>query len=315
MILVTGASGFIGTRLITKIPKEQLITLGRHQPIDRQNAMFFRHDISTSSDYSQTFLNVKTIIHLAARVHVMDDSSEFPLEEYREVNTYGTLHLARQAANMGVKRFIFISSIKVNGEQTRICQPFSALDQHAPQDCYAQSKSEAEIKLLDLAQETGMEVVIIRPPLIYGPGVKANFAALLNMASKGLPLPFANFDKNRRSLVSLDNLVDFILTCVEHPKAVNQVFLVSDNHDLSTAELMKMLSIACGKSSLMIPLPMIIFKLVAIFLGKRDVIERLTGSLQLDITKSMELLNWTPPQSVEQGFKQTADAFLESKNK
>lgn len=325
-ILITGATGFVGKNLLNilneklfsvcsslNINKTSIVaTLGRTKPSNNENLHYYS-DITPSTDYSLSLKGVDVVIHCAARVHIMNDEHFSPLEAYRSVNTAGTLNLAIQAASAGVKRFIFISSIKVNGESTPLENPFTAEDVHSPQDPYSISKSEAEYQLLALGQKTGMEIVIIRPPLVYGPGVKANFASLLNLASKGLPLPFACFNQNKRSMVSVVNLVDLIITCIDHPKAANQVFLVSDDHDLSTADLIVKLSISCGKSGFMLPIPIIFFQFIARLIGKQNFIERLSGSLSVDISKTKSLLNWFPPQSVEDGFKVTAHAFLMSK--
>lgn len=313
-VLLTGATGFVGKALACGLKTKELRLLSRSDPLLPQG-IFCKADVGRTTDYSSYLQNVDVVIHAAARVHVMDESCNDPLRAFREVNTAGTANLARQAAALGVKRFIFVSSIKVNGEGTTNKQPYYYDDIPAPEDAYGLSKKEAEEALWQICNETGMELVIIRPPLIYGPGVKANFASLLNLVSKGFPLPFACFTKNKRSMVSLDNLVSLIITCIEHPNAANQVFLVSDGHDLSTAEMISKLSNACGKSSFMLPIPILFFNMVAKLLGKQAVIERLTGSLYVDISKTKKLLNWTPPQIIDDGFKQTADAFLESKNK
>jgi UDP-glucose 4-epimerase len=314
-ILITGATGFVGSVLLADLKKSSnvnVISTARKGYKSVYDDSVVVGEINDSTDYSAAIDGVDVVIHCAARVHVMNDTALDPLLIFREVNTYGTLNLAKQAAQAGVKRFIFISSIKVNGESSSIDKPFTAEDVHHPQDPYGISKSEAETQLLALGQETGMEIVIIRPPLVYGPGVKANFSSLLNLASKGLPLPFACFNQNRRSMVSVDNLVDLIITCIDHPKAANQVFLVSDDHDLSTADLISKLTKACGKSGFMLPIPIILFKFLARVIGKQNFMERLTGSLRVDISKTKSLLNWVPPQSVEDGFKVTADAFLKS---
>lgn len=265
--------------------------------------------------YKEAFHNVKVVIHCAARAHIMDDDSDNPLDDFREVNTAGTINLARQAVDAGVKRFVFISSIKVNGEYTLSGIPFTPTDTRSPEDFYGQSKSEAEEQLLELSKNTGLEVVIIRPTLVYGPGVKANFASLLNLVSKGLPLPFGCITNNKRSLVSVKNLVDLIIICIDHPKAANQVFLVSDDHDVSTASMVKHMSKALGKSSRLLPVPLWCYRLVGKITGKTDVVDRLSGSLQVDITHTKETLGWVPPQRLEEGFKDTAEAFILNKNK
>jgi len=225
-----------------------------------------------------------------------------PLAEYRRVNVDGTLNLARYAVEAGVKRFVFISSIKVNGEQIAPGRPFTCDDTPTPKDPYAISKLEAEQGLQQIALETGMEVVIIRPPLVYGPGVKGNFASMIKLVEKGLPLPFGAID-NRRSLVGLDNLVDLIITCIDHPNAANQVFLVSDGEDLSTSGLLRRVAKAMGKPSRLIPVPAGLLQLGATVLGKKAIGQRLLGSLQVDISSTRERLDWTPPVSVDEGLR------------
>jgi nucleoside-diphosphate-sugar epimerase len=254
------------------------------------------------TDWSTALTNQQVVIHAAARAHIMKDEVADPLAEYRRVNVDGTLNLARQAAAAGVKRFIFISSIKVNGEQTPLGQPFTADDTPAPEDAYGMSKWEAEQGLQQLASETGMEVVIIRPPLVYGPGVKGNFASMTKLVAKGLPLPLGAIH-NQRSLVALDNLVDLIITCIDHPAAANQVFLAGDGQDLSTTELLRAVARAMGKPSRLIPVPSSLLMLGATLLGKKAVAQRLLGSLQVDIAKARNLLGWEPPVSVEEGLK------------
>ncbi|EHU9446730.1 SDR family oxidoreductase [Vibrio vulnificus] len=312
-ILLTGASGFIGSKLLEELPANNILILGRDNPKGLPSEKFFKLEIDNDTDYSVALSGVGVVVHLAARVHVMNDAVSNPLEEYREVNTRGTVNLARQAASAGVKRFVFVSSIKVNGEGTSQDRPFTSADLHAPEDDYGLSKSEAEQQLFEIAKEAGMEVVVIRPTLVYGPGVKANFAALMNLVSKGIPLPFGCITKNKRSLVSVDNLVDLIITCLDHPKAANQVFLVSDDHDVSTSEMVRQMALALVKRTWQLPVPVWCYNLAGKLFNKSDVVDRLTGSLQVDITHTKETLGWTPPQSLQEGFKQTAEAFLQSK--
>jgi nucleoside-diphosphate-sugar epimerase len=242
------------------------------------------------------------VIHTAARAHIMKDEVPDPLAEYRKVNVDGTLNLARQAAEAGVRRFVFISSIKVNGEQTPVNQPFTAEDASAPEDAYGVSKMEAEQGLQALAAETGMEVVIIRPPLVYGPGVKGNFASMIKLVEKGLPLPLGAIH-NKRSLVALDNLVGLIITCIDHPAAANQAFLAGDGEDRSTTELLQGVARAMGKPSRLVPVPAGLLMFGATVLGKKAMAQRLLGSLQVDISKARNLLGWQPPLSVEEGLK------------
>ncbi|MFA0080358.1 UDP-glucose 4-epimerase family protein [Vibrio artabrorum] len=308
MILITGSRGFLGSNLVNSLDGKALVVLDRTKSSIGKH-LSYEADISANTDYSNPLRNADVVIHCAARVHIMNDESDDPLSDYREVNTVGTMNLAKQAAKFGVKRFIFISSIKVNGEYTDQV-PFDSESPRLPKDFYGQSKSEAEDQLLALAAETGLEVVIIRPTLVYGGGVKANFASLMRLTSKGLPLPFGCINKNTRSLVSVTNLVDLITTCIDHPKAINQVFLVSDDHDVSTSEMVKQMSIAMGKSTFQLPVPVWCYKLVGKLTGKSDVVDRLTGSLQVDIQHTKETLDWTPPQSLQDGFKETADYIL-----
>ncbi|WP_039035115.1 UDP-glucose 4-epimerase family protein [Shewanella sp. ECSMB14102] len=314
-ILLTGTSGFLGQQLLSELNKRDfnILSLVRAPNSKISNAIIVPV-FNSESDFSVALGGQECVVHCAARVHVMNDKVKDPLESYREVNVRGTVNLARQAVKAGVRRFIFVSSIKVNGESTEIGKPFTESDDRCPEDFYGQSKSEAEVQLLELAEQTGLEVVIIRPTLVYGPGVKANFASLLKLASKGLPLPFGCITDNKRSLVSVTNLVDLIVTCIEHPKAANQVFLVSDDHDISTAEMVKHMSQALGKSCRLLPVPLWCYRLVGKLTGKMDVVDRLIGSLQVDITHTKNTLGWTPPQTLEHGFKEAAEAFLRNKN-
>jgi nucleoside-diphosphate-sugar epimerase len=254
------------------------------------------------TNWSATLAGVEVVIHTAARAHIMRDEAADPLAEYRKVNVEGTLSLARQAANAGVRRFIFISSIKVNGEATADARAFSASDEPAPEDAYGVSKLEAEQGLMRLAAETGMAIVIIRPPLVYGPGVKGNFASMIKLVEKGLPLPLGAIH-NKRSLVGIDNLVDLIIRCIDHPAAANQVFLVGDGEDLSTTELLHDVGKAMGKSVRLIPVPAEILQFGATLLGKKAMAQRLLGSLQVDISKTRKILDWKPPYTVEEGLR------------
>ena len=232
----------------------------------------------------------------------MNDLSAGTLAEFRKVNVEGTLNLARQAAEAGVKRFVFISSIKVNGEGTEFGKPYTADDAPAPVDPYGISKLEAEQGLLGLASETGMEITIIRPVLVYGPGVKGNFASMINLVEKGIPLPLGAIH-NQRSLVGIDNLVDLIIRCIDHPAAANQVFLAADGEDLSTTELLRIVAKAIERPSRLIPVPAPVLQFGATLLGRKAMAQRLLGSLQVDILKTRELLDWTPPVSVDEGLK------------
>lgn len=301
-ILITGATGFVGRRVLEQLSKSnaKLVAFGRNAPAN--DCDFVRGELTGTANYSDAVEGCDVIIHIAGRAHVMNENKDQSLELYREINVAATLALARQAAAAGAKRFIFISSIKVNGEQTQNGHAFLSNDAPAPKDHYGISKSEAEIGLRSVAEETGMEVVIIRPPLVYGPGVKANFAAMLRLTSKNLPLPFGAIH-NKRSLVALDNLVDLILVCIEHPAAANQTFLVSDDHDISTTELLSMMVRAYGKTPLFIPVPVSLFIAVGKLTGKQNIVNRLCGDLQVDINHTKQVLGWTPQVSVEDGIR------------
>lgn len=249
------------------------------------------------------------MVHAAARVHMIGDSALDPADAYRAVNVDGTLCLARQSAVAGVRRFVFLSSIKVNGEETKLGRAFAAGDAPSPQDAYALSKAEAEAGLRALAAETGMEVVIVRPPLIYGPGVKANFLSLMRALRRGVPLPLGAVENNRRSLVALDNLVDLIVTCIDHPAAANQTFLVSDGEDLSTAGLLRRLAAAMGVPARLLPVPVSLLQGATAVLGKGEMMRRLCGNLQVDIEETRSVLGWRPPVNVDEGLRRAAEGF------
>ena len=307
MILVTGATGFVGSALVSRLAHEGIEA---RASVRRDNASMPNGvhtvqvgDLTADADWSRALAGVGVIVHAAARVHVMDDTATNPLNEFRRINVQGTLNLARQAAAAGVRRFVFISSIKVNGEATKLGVPFSADNIPAPLDPYGVSKMEAEQGLRAMAAQTGMEVVIIRPPLVYGPGVKANFTALMRVVQRGWPLPLGAVH-NQRSLVALDNLVDFIITCITHPQAANQTFLVSDGQDLSTSGLVRGLARAAGVSARLLPVPVWVLQTGASLLGKGDAVQRLCGNLQVDISKAHRILGWVPLVSVEEGLRQ-----------
>ena len=268
--------------------------------------------LQANADFGATLAGTSTVLHAAARVHVIEESATDPLSEFRRVNVGGTLNLARQAASCGVRRFIFVSSVKVNGESTEAGHLFTAQQSPAPLDPYGISKMEAEDGLRRLAQETGMEVVIVRPPLVYGPGVKANFAALMRAVQRGLPLPLGAVTHNRRSLVALDNLVDLLITCIDHPAAANQTFLVSDGEDLSTTDLLRRMARAMNAPARLLPVPPALLKLGAELIGKGDIAQRLLGSLQVDITHTRETLGWTPPISVDEGLRRGAAGMVKA---
>lgn len=306
-VLITGANGFVGQAIwkrLVRMSGVQAVGCVRCTDAftDTGAAVITVGDLSELTDWSVALADVETIVHAAARVHVMHDTELDPLTAFRAVNVIGTLCLARQAAAAGVKRLVFISSVKVNGESTQPGRAFTENHAPDPQDAYGQSKNEAEQGLRHLATETGMEVVIIRPPLVYGPGVKANFAALMRVVQRGWPLPLGAM-RNQRSLVAMDNLVDFIITCITHPQAANQTFLVSDGQDLSTTELIRGMACASGVPVRFLPLPVWVLQACARLLGKGDAVQRLCGNLQVDISKSHTLLGWVPPVSVEEGLR------------
>lgn len=309
MILITGASGFIGTNLVQRLKDTHQICLVLRKP--RINSIFNQQDIVIIPDISATtnwepyLKNITVVIHLAGRAHIMKDTALSPLAEFRKVNVDLTLNLARQAAAIGVKRFIFLSSIKVNGEATGNF-PYEADGAAAPEDPYGLSKFEAEQGLLDLAKSSLMDVVIIRPPLVYGPGVKGNFARMLTLLEKGLPLPLKSIT-NKRSLVSVYNLTDFLIRCIDSPQAANQIFLISDNEDLSTTELMTKIASLRGNKLRLLPFPEKLLMLIAQLFSKGDMVGRLCGSLQVDINKNKELLSWLPPFTVDESLKKTFD--------
>lgn len=314
-ILLTGATGFIGRglldRMSTQVSLEPVAVVRNFTARPSQYVATFRvAGIDANTDWQNALERVDAVIHCAARVHVMHDTSSDSLAEFRKVNVDGTLNLARQAASAGVRRFIFISSIKVNGEGTELGKPYVADCDPAPLDPYGVSKMEAEQDLRFLASETGMEVVIIRPVLVYGPGVKANFRSMMNWLNRGVPLPLGAI-RNKRSLVALDNLVDLILTCLNHPAAANQTFLVSDGEDLSTSELLQRMGTALGKPARLLTVPPSLLETGATLLGKRAVAQRLCGSLQVDISKTRQLLGWEPPVSIDEAMRRTAKEFLQ----
>lgn len=314
-ILVTGANGFIGSTLCAKLRNNgfetrcAVRTFKLHQDFTEGVAI---GSISAETNWRKALENVKQVVHLAARSHLINDKSSNPLTDFRRVNVEGTMNLARQAAGAGVTRFIFLSSVKVNGESTKRGRPFTADDTPSPENSYGVSKHEAEQVLRQIAIETGMEVVIIRSPLVYGPGVKANFDTMMRWLARGLPLPLAALTDNRRSLVALDNLVDLIMICLNHPAAVNQTLLVSDGEDLSTADLLNRIGLNMGRPARLFCVSPELLRLGAALVNRPDIYQRLCGSLQVDISKSRQLLGWNPPISVDEGLKKTAEDFFKN---
>jgi nucleoside-diphosphate-sugar epimerase len=304
-VLLTGATGFLGQHICSTLYLEQqilLTTVYRSvKPSNSENS-FMVSSLDSDTSWEEALKGQDVVIHAAARAHIMSDASLDPLTEYRRVNVDGSLNIARQAAESGVKRFIYISSIKVNGESTQPGKPHRFDDPPFPEDPYGVSKAEAESGLLKISAETGMEIVIIRPPLVYGKDVKGNFASLLKLTLKRLPLPLGCIN-NQRSMVYVQNLVDLIVTCIDHPKAANKVFLVSDDEDLSTSDLLQRLGQAANRPARLINVPASFLKFCARLLGKEPSVERLTGSLQVDISHTKATLDWKPPYTVDEGLK------------
>ena len=312
-ILITGANGFVGQSLVNNLlsnKKYKVIAGVRKFPLKQLNCEYrIINNLEDKTISTNVFEDIDVVIHTAARVHVMDDKSADPLTEFRKVNVEGTLNLARQAADAGVKRFIFISSIKVNGEGTKIGKPYTEDSKPNPIDPYGISKYEAEQGLLKLAETTLLEIVIIRPTLVYGENVKGNFQSLMKWTYKGVPLPIGGIKKNLRSLVYVDNLVDFIVTCIEHKNAKNEVFLISDDDDISTASLLEEISKGLGVKNKAVNIPPKLIDTAASAVGKSSVAQRLSGSLQVDISKAKNLLDWKPKYSTSESIQKIAKSY------
>jgi nucleoside-diphosphate-sugar epimerase len=312
-VLVTGASGFVGSHLCRELLALGVETYGMvratHSVVAPDVAPRLAADLLDSPAVVRAVAGMDAVVHLAARTHVMRDRALDPLAEFRRVNVGGTLNLARLAAAAGVRRFVFISSIKVNGDHTLLGRPYTADDLPAPADPYGTSKYEAEVGLRKIADDTGIQLVIIRPVLVYGPGVKANFLAMMRWVSRGVPLPLGAIH-NKRSLIASANLVDLIITCLGHHAAVGQTFLVSDGEDLSTTTLLRRMAKALDRPARLIPVPASLLSVGAKIARKEAWALRLCGSLQVDICKTTDLLGWRPPLSVDQALLQTAEHYL-----
>ena len=304
-VLVTGANGFVGravTRSLTKCGfSVRALVHGPGHTIGSENLEAFTTDIEKGLDLTNVLSGVDVVVHCAARVHVMREAFKDSLEAFRAVNVKGTLDLAKQAAACGVRRFIFLSSIKVNGEHAPPEKPFRACDRPQPKDAYAQSKAEAEEGLGLLSRETGLEVVIIRPPLVYGPGVKGNLAILLKWADSGMPLPLGAV-QNRRSLIYMGNLVSFIGACIAAPGVPGKTFLISDNQDLTTSEIIGLMRKDLHRPRRLIAVPQILLEWLLNIFGKSQWRDRLLGSLCVDTSDTHRFVNWTPPFTVEEGI-------------
>lgn len=314
MILLTGATGFVGQAVLYDLQSKKLdiAVVKRNQSSLglSESIKCISEEINADTDWKEALEEVNVVIHTAARVHVMRETAANPLNAFLEVNTQGTINLAEQAAAAGVRRFIFISSIKVNGESTQDGCLFTPDDEFIPSDPYAVSKYRAEQALLDLAHKTDMEVVIIRPPLIYGPGVKANFAEMIRWIHKGVPLPFGRI-QNKRSFIAIDNLVNFITLCIEHPKAANEIFTISDTEDVSTTELLRKVAKALDRKLILLPVPVVLMEFAAFMLRKRGIAQRLFGSLQVDSSKAYDLLGWKPITTMDQQLLKTVNVYLD----
>lgn len=315
-ILVTGASGFIGKSLIGTLAQNGYCVYAttRRDSSDfpeNENTHWISCGDLADICRDKRFPEVESIIHLAGRAHILKETSANPLEEFRRVNVQNTKLLAETAAQYGVQRFVFISSIGVNGNVTQE-RPFTEDSIPAPHNSYAISKHEAEKILYEISENSGIKVSIIRPPLVYGPGVKANFLNMMKWIDKGIPLPLGAI-RNKRSLVALDNLVDFLINCLTDPRAENQTFLISDDNDVSTPELIHKTAAGLGKKARLLPVPKSVLRNVGTMLRKRSMVDQLCESLQLNIDKAKQRLNWSPPISVDEGLKKTTEYFLAEK--
>lgn len=313
-VLVTGGSGFVGRALVERLATGDgyFVRAALRRPLSDfvpNVEQLLIGDLGATTEWRHALADIDVLVHAAARVHVMRERDDDPLQAFRSVNVEGTLRLAREAAAAGVRRMVFLSSIKVNGEETSPGRPFRADDTPAPRDPYGISKREAEEGLLALARTTKMQVVIVRAPLVYGPGVKANFAALMRLLRSGIPLPLGSIN-NRRTLVALENLVDLIVTCIDHPAAANETFLAGDAEDLSTTDLLRRLGAALGRPARLIPLPSDWVEFAAGLVGQRAIAHRLCRSLQVDIGKASQLLGWRPPFDVDAALRRAANRFL-----
>jgi nucleoside-diphosphate-sugar epimerase len=310
-VLVTGATGFIGRALLARLGSDghALRAAVRNPAPDLDVEQIRVGDLGPETEWDRAVASCDVVVHAAARVHVLRERAAAPLTEYRRANVEGTLQLVRRAAAAGVRRFVFVSSIKVHGEETQPGRPFRADDPPAPIDAYGVSKLEAEEGLRRIAAETGMQFTIVRPPLVYGPGVKANFHALMRALYRGLPLPLGAID-NKRTLVALDNLVDLIAVCVAHPAAADAVFLAGDAEDLSTTELARRLADALGVRPRLLPVPARLLEASARVLGAAALAQRLCRWLQIDTCAARERLGWSPPVAVNEALRRTAAHFL-----
>lgn len=313
-VLVTGASGFVGGAVVERLLEQpelydvMAVARSKGGADSKTFRVIFGLELGEPEGWADALQGVDVVIHCAARAHMMNDTSLDPLAEFRRVNVDGALNLAAEASKAGVKRFVFVSTVKVNGESTNRRAPFRETDEPSPEDAYARSKAEGEWKLRDFCEQAGMELVVVRPPLVYGPGVKGNFLSLLKLCNLPVPLPFGSM-KNKRSMVYVGNLADFLVRCVGEPKAPGETFLISDDVTLSLAELLKNLRRAQGRAAWLVPVPVFLFRWLGAVLSKAEAVDRLTGELTIDSSKARNVLGWSAPYSVQQGLKATVDAF------
>lgn len=310
--LITGATGFVGSVLVDALCDRALRRALRQPAAEARTGDVVVGDIGADTDWSTALEGVDCVVHLAARTHVMEEHAADPLAAYRRINVDATRNLARQAAVAGVRRFVFLSSIKVNGEFTTT-RPFSEHDAPRPRDAYGVTKRDAETALRQIGDETGMEIVILRPPLVYGPGVKGNFLRLLRTIARGVPLPLASVN-NRRSLVYVGNLADAIIACMDAPAAAGKIWLVSDGEDVSTPALIGKLAAAMNRSPRLLPCPPVLLQLGAALIGKHAAVSRLTGSLVIDTSRLRRELDWSPRYSLDQGLNATVQWYHRGQN-